>query len=566
MSLFAQNPFVMVKGPRGSGKTTLCKESFPDLAYANLELPEQRKFAQQDPNGFLASLGNRAIIDEVQRVPDLIEYLRADEDETHQPSRFVLTSSEDFEIDGVKNESALIGRVAAVCLLPFTLAEREQARASEGLNDILYSGFLPRIHDHAIQPREALSDHFGMFVERDIPRVSGIRDVVKFEFFTRLCAGRIGRTIDLVALGRDAGVSHTTARNWLQVLESSYVTFRLPAILANTRKRVVKSPKLYFVDVGLAAYLIGIESRNQITTHPLRAALFENMVVVEAMKYRLNKGKSPDLSFFRDNHGLQCELLFGLQTTLAAIEINSSATILSDAFDSLNAIEHALPDVESKFLVYGGNENDSQGDVEIVPFDRLSGILESLEIDREIQSGEKGNAGAPVTRLDANRLNDAYAHWINPLIQSLTTSMEEFQSIFGTISQLEFIEYGQNQVISPTLFSGGAWENTKHDHLGIALDELSESGPLTLAHQTRLTGVSSASYGDLAIEVRFAWTFSNNGLRRTVYINGERMSNPDSREVAYENLSSIDSASDRVCAEVLDEIKAEIEQHTEKAS
>lgn len=566
-SLVSDKPFVMVLGPRGSGKTTLCRESFPELAYANLELSEQREFANQDPIGFLASLGNRAIIDEIQRVPSLVPFLYAHKEEATQPSRFVLTSSESVDINTVMNDSApLIGHTASVCLLPFTLAEREQAGVSDGLNDVLFSGFYPRIHELAKLPREVLADQFGTLVERDVPRIGGVRDSSRFELFTRLCAGRIGRTMDLVALGRDAGVSHTTARNWIEALEAGYAAFRLPAIQSTTRKRSVKSPKLYFYDVGLAAYLMGIESSEQITTHPLRSALFENMVVVEAMKYRFNKGKPSNLTFFRDNHGLECQLLFEFQSTQIAIEINSSATISSDAFDSLNAIEQALPEVESKFLVYGGTDLQSQSDVEIVPFDGVSDIFESLEIGRESESVDETNGGAPISSLDAKRLNDAYEHWIHPLIQSLASSMAEFQEIFGTISQLEFVEYGQNQAISPTLFSREAWESTKQDHLMISLDELTELDPLTLAHQTRLTDFSSVVLGDLAIEVRLAWTFSDHGLKRIVSIDGEAMSHLESDVVPYENLDSISSAVDHLCAEVIVEIKSRIERHTDKAS
>ena len=562
---FSHVPYVMVTGPRGAGKTTLCRESLPHLPYVDLELPERREFATQDPNGFLASLGDHAIIDEIQRAPDLIRYLQLDETDKQQDGRFIFISSENSEIIGAMNES-LVGRAATLCLLPLTLRERTRAGASGTLNDVLYSGFYPRIYDQAISLRKVLSECFATFLDRDIRRIGGVRDVANFDLFTRLCAGRVGRTMDLVALGRDAGVSHTTARNWFRILEDTYIAFRLPPTQAETHKRLVKSPKLYFYDVGLAAYLMGIETSDQITTHPLRGALFENMVVTEALKYRFNKGMPSNLSFFRDNHGLECELLFGRQTSDAVMEIRSSATIPPDALDSLSAIEQALPDVESKYLIYGGTVHQSRSDVEIVPFNSVSELFEKLEISRDIESTDEYRVDAPMSSLDSNRLNDVYAHWVNPVIQSLTSSLEEFQTTFGSISQLEFVEHGQNQVISPTLFSAESWETTKQDHLAVGLDELSEREPLTLVHQTTLTGFASDERGELAIEVRFQWTLSNEGLRQMVLIDGESMGDLDSELVAYENLGSFGASIDSSSAEVLDQIRTQIARHEENTA
>ena len=561
---YSYYPFVMVTGPRGAGKTTLCRELFPDLTYANLESPEQREFATRDPNGFLASLGDHAIIDEIQRAPDLISYLQFHERDAQGQVRFILISSEKSNSIESMNAS-LAGGTVTLCVLPLTLSERERVGASGTLNDVLFSGFYPGIHDQAMASRELLSGYFAAFLDRDIRRIGGVRDLDKFELFTRLCAGRIGRTMDLVALGRDAGVSHTTARNWLQVLETTFIAFRLSPTQADTPKRLVKSPKLYFYDVGLAAYLMGIETSDQIITHPLRGALFENMVVAEAAKYRFNKGKPPNLSFFRDNHGLECELLLDLPSALAAIEIKSSATIPSDAFDSLNAIESAVPGIESKCLVYGGTTLQSKGDIEVVPFNRVSETLAGLEIDQDVASSTEPRIDAPISTLDSNRLNDVFAHWIDPTIQSLRSSLAEFQTTFGSISNLEFVEYGQNQVISPSLFSADTWESTKRDHLAMGLDKLSEQEPLTLVHQTTLTGFTSDERGELAIEVRFRWTLSSEGLRQMVTIDGESIRALDSEIVAYERVGTFSAAIGDISAEVLDQIRTQIERHLENA-
>lgn len=299
VGLFEQYPFVTVTGPRQSGKTTLCRAAFPRLEYVNLEAPDQRAFAESDPRGFLSRLDGGAILDEVQRVPDLLSYLQVLADEKGRNSLFVLTGSEQFGLSESVSQS-LAGRTALLRLLPFSLRERQQTGASTALDDMLYSGFYPRIHAQKLEPRQALGDYFETYVERDARRVGEIRNLSSFQRFVHLCAGRVGQLANLSSLGADAGVSHTTARHWLTVLETSYIVFRLPSFHANLRKRLIKAPKLYFYDVGLASYLIGIEHAGQIATHPLRGALFENVVVVEAFKHWFNRGRRPRLSFFRD--------------------------------------------------------------------------------------------------------------------------------------------------------------------------------------------------------------------------------------------------------------------------
>ena len=308
-TLFRQYPFVTVTGPRQSGKTTLCRAAFPDLQYANLEAPDQRDFAESDPRGFLAQLGEGAIIDEVQHVPALLSYLQVLADERGRNGLFILTGSEQFRLSDAISQS-LAGRTALLRLLPFSLAERQRTSVSNSVHDILYSGFYPRILDQGLDPRQALGDYFETYVERDVRRLGEIRNLSSFRTFVRLCAGRIGQLVNLTSLGSDAGVSHTTAREWLTVLEASYIIFQLQPFHANIRKRLVKSPKLYFYDVGLASYLIGIENASQVLTHPLRGSLFENTVVAEVLKHRFNRGLQPNLSFFRDARGLECDLFY----------------------------------------------------------------------------------------------------------------------------------------------------------------------------------------------------------------------------------------------------------------
>ncbi|MDE2823483.1 MAG: ATP-binding protein [Chloroflexota bacterium] len=377
-ALFEQYPFVTVTGPRQSGKTTLCRAAFPALEYVNLEAPDQREFAESDPRGFLDQLGEGAIIDEIQHVPALLSYLQVLADERGRNSLFVLTGSEQFRLSNAISQS-LAGRTALLRLLPFSLTERQRMGASGSIDDILHSGFYPRILDHGLDPRQALGDYVETYVERDVRRLGEIRNLSGFRLFARLCAGRVGQLVNLSSLGSDAGVSHTTAREWLTVLETSYIIFQLPPYHANIRKRLVKSPKLYFYDVGLASYLIGIENAEQVATHPLRGALFENMVVIEALKHRFNRGRESNLSFFRDSRGLECDLFYETGRGIHAIEIKSGATVASDYFTSLNRVAELIPSISTKTVVYGGMTRQSRTDSEVLPSAELSGALERLE-------------------------------------------------------------------------------------------------------------------------------------------------------------------------------------------
>ena len=378
IKLFQQYPFVTLTGPRQSGKTTLCRMAFPELKYVNLEAPDQREFAESDPRGFLSRLGTGAILDEIQRVPDLPSYLQVLADEEGRNSLFVLTGSEQLRISESISQS-LAGRTALLRLLPFSLAEREETGASNVIDEILYSGFYPRIHDRKLEPRQALGDYFETYVERDVRRIGEIRNLPGFRRFVRLCAGRVGQLVNLVALGADTGVSHTTARHWLALLEASYIVFRLPPFHANIRKRLVKSPKLYFYDVGLASYLIGIEHAGQVATHPLRGALFENAVVAETLKHRFNRGRRSNLSFFRDKSGLECDLLYETGEGIGAIEVKAGATIASDYFPALKRVAKVLPRISNKAVVYGGVEGQFRRDTEVAPLVDLPKMLERYD-------------------------------------------------------------------------------------------------------------------------------------------------------------------------------------------
>ena len=379
VQLFQQYPFVTVTGPRQSGKTTLCRDAFPDLRYVNLEAPDQRAFAQEDPRGFLAEIEGGAIIDEVQRVPDLLSYLQVFADERRANGLFVLTGSQHFQLSDAIAQS-LAGRTGLLRLLPFSMAEIASMGAELRMNEILHAGFYPRIHDQGLAPQQALGDYFETYVERDLRTIGQVRNLGAFQSFVRICAGRVGSLLNLSALGADAGVSHATAREWLSLLETSYIAFPLRPLHANLTKRLVKAPKLYFYDVGLAAYLIGVERADQIPTHPLRGALFENAVVVEAMKHRFNLGERSNLSFFRDRRGLECDLLYGTDERMLAIEAKAGATIASDYFAAINRVADLLPNVAAKALVYGGSERQKRTAAEVVPLADLDSLLTAFDV------------------------------------------------------------------------------------------------------------------------------------------------------------------------------------------
>ena len=378
VAFFDQHPVVTVTGPRQSGKTTLCRDTFPDHEYVNLEALDEREFAEQDPRRFLARFGAGAILDEIQRVPSLLSYLQVLVDERRENGLFVLTGSQHFGLSNAISQS-LAGRTALLRLLPFTLSERLRASPEGSVDELLFGGFYPRVFDHDLEPAQAYADYFETYVERDLRQLAEIRNLSSFQRFVRLCAGRVGQLVNLSALGADAGVTHVTARHWLSLLEAGYVTFLLPPYHANIRKRLVKSPKLYFHDVGLACHLLGIEQARQIATHPLRGALFENMVVVEALKHRFNRGRRSNLSFFRDRRGLECDLLYTAGSGVAAIEVKSGATVNSDFFSALGRVAELVPDVSARAVVHGGLQRQSRSAGEALPFVDFPDFLERFE-------------------------------------------------------------------------------------------------------------------------------------------------------------------------------------------
>ncbi|WP_419661477.1 AAA ATPase like protein [Desulfosarcina variabilis str. Montpellier] len=376
-TLADQYPVVTITGPRQSGKTTLCRKVFPDKPYANLESPDIRQFAIDDPRAFLAQYPDGAVLDEIQRAPDLASYIQPMVDEAGKEGIFILTGSQQFEVSNTINQS-LAGRTALVKLMPFALDEIQTAFSLPDISHLLVRGFYPRIWEKKLNPTQALGDYFETYIERDLRQLITIKDLNLFQRFIKLCAGRVGQLLNVNSLGNDAGVSHTTAKNWLSILEASYILFFLQPYHRNVSKRLVKSPKLYFYDVGLAAFLLGIENAKQLSRDPLRGSLFENLVIAEALKYRFNQGKRSNLYFYRDSRGNEVDLILTNEPDLFPIEIKAGMTITRDYFKGLNHFAKLFPDSipNGSGLVYGGETEQQRSNVSIVPVQYLHRLFE----------------------------------------------------------------------------------------------------------------------------------------------------------------------------------------------
>jgi uncharacterized protein len=366
-SLARQYPIVTVTGPRQSGKTTLCRKVFPHMTYVNLEAPDTRQFATDDPRGFLAGCSDGAIIDEIQRVPHLTSYIQPLVDERKRAGQFILTGSQQFEVvEGITQ--SLAGRTAMLKLLPFSLEELSRAYGPMPVDKLLLSGFYPRIYDMNLEPTRAMADYYETYVERDLRRLINIRELSLFDRFVRLCAGRIGQIVNLQGLANDVGVSHTTVRGWLTILEASYIVHLLKPYFTNISKRLVKSPKLYFHDVGLASYLLGLENELHVRRDPLRGSLFENMAVIEALKFRFNHGKRDNLCFYRDSTGNEVDLVMEFGKDVFPVEIKAGATVTADYFKGLKYFARVNPDLPwGSGIVYGGNDVLVRTDCKIYP-------------------------------------------------------------------------------------------------------------------------------------------------------------------------------------------------------
>jgi uncharacterized protein len=377
-------PVVSVTGPRQSGKTTLCRATFPALPYVSLEPLDVREFALSDPRGFLASLPDGAIIDEVQRAPDLFSYLQAEVDLNQAPGRFILTGSQQLALTASITQS-LAGRTGLLELYPPSWQELQRfPSAPSDLFEVLWTGSYPRIFDRQIPPHQWLADYVATYVQRDVRQLLNVGDLRTFTNFLRLCAGSTSGETHLSRLGADAGISHNTAKAWLSVLEASYLLFRVPGWHASFRKQVVKSAKLHFIDTGVASYLLGIREPDQLRTHPLRGALFESWVAAELLKQQAHSGEQRELFHYRDAAGLEVDLIVRDGNTVTLIEAKSGATIGSDFTAAVDRLAQGLRQhsreltIESR-VIYGGSlvqTRDSAGNSSrVVPWSAVEHLL-----------------------------------------------------------------------------------------------------------------------------------------------------------------------------------------------
>ena len=311
-SLARTFPAVVVTGPRQSGKTTLVRQVFPDRPYINLEDPDRRAVVEADPRGFLMSVAGGAILDEVQRVPSLLSYLQTQLDESSLKGRFILTGSQQFGLmDGVTQ--SLAGRVGLLTLLPLSQAELDPVGMAASLDQRLWKGAYPALHAQTVETPDPLlwySAYVATYLERDVRALINVGNLMTFHRFVAMCAARSGQMLNLNSLATDLGISQPTARQWLTVLQASHLVMLLAPYHRNFGKRLVKSPKLYFLDTGLLCYLLQIRSHEELYAHPMRGAIFETWVVAETLKHRFHQGLPADITFWRDHHGLEVDLVF----------------------------------------------------------------------------------------------------------------------------------------------------------------------------------------------------------------------------------------------------------------
>ena len=377
LDLACSFPVVTVVGPRQSGKTTLCQMAFPDKRYVSLEDLDDRRYAIDDPRGFLKQLESGAILDEVQRAPDLLSYLQGMVDRDSSAGRFVLTGSSNMALRSDVTQS-LAGRTGVLELLPFSIGEREEISPVDDMWRAVWEGGYPAIHDRGIPADRWLGAYVSTYVERDVRQLVAVGNLTSFQSFIELVATQTGNLVNLSGLGGGVGVSHNTARSWLSVLEAGYLVRRLSPLHRNLRKRIIKTPKLHVVDSGLACWLLGIRAPSELERHPLIGSLLETWVVGEVAKAFANRGVRARLHYWRDHRGREVHLVVDRGRDLLAVEVKSGATIHPSFFDNLRRFEmlarEAVPppqDGVQRLLIYGGDQRQERTAGIVIPWRQI---------------------------------------------------------------------------------------------------------------------------------------------------------------------------------------------------
>jgi predicted AAA+ superfamily ATPase len=362
-------PALGITGPRQSGKTTIAKTLFKHLPYVSLENIDTRFQAQNDPRAFLANYQQGAIFDEVQHVPELLSYLQEIVDESPAKGRYILTGSQNFALSHHVSQS-LSGRIGMTTLLPLSLSELGMPT---NIDSAIFKGGYPGLHSLNMHPLDFYPSYIQTYIERDVRQLKNIENIGRFQTFLKLCAGRVGQILNLSSLAQDCGISHTTVRQWLNILEASYLIFFLQPFHQSFNKRLIKMPKLYFYDTGLACTLLGLEKERQLETHYLKGALFENLIVLEIFKRRLNQGLPANLYFWRDRTGHEVDLLAEWGGDIHAIEIKASSTFQSDFIKNVQYFCE-LSQIAKGYLIYTGQQNGSHAKVKLVPISKIDQI------------------------------------------------------------------------------------------------------------------------------------------------------------------------------------------------
>nr|WP_319539056.1 ATP-binding protein [uncultured Methanospirillum sp.] len=381
LELVAGFPAVIITGPRQSGKTTLVKSLFPTKPYILLEDPDTRRFAEEDPRSFLAQFQDTgAVIDEAQYVPELFSYLQGILDHNNSPGLFILTGSQNFLMMERISQS-LAGRIGIIRLLPLSMNELIQAGFQyDRYEEYLYRGFYPRLYNSTILPSDYYSSYVQTYLERDLRQLKQVHNLTTFQTFLRMCANRVGQIVNFSSIGSDCGINHKTVKEWISLLETSGIVFLLKVHHKNFNKRLIQMPKVYFSDPGLAAYLAGIKSAEEIVTHPLKGGLFETLIIGELLKFRLNRGLEPNLFFWRDKTGHEIDCIIELSIDEAIpVEIKAGRTIAGDYFKNLmywNKLSGQSPD--RSFVVYGGDQNQNRREGRVIGYGDLDQVFELL--------------------------------------------------------------------------------------------------------------------------------------------------------------------------------------------
>ena len=365
-------PVITITGPRQSGKTTLLKNIFPYKKYFSLEDPDTRQLALADPRTFLNQSDSGMIIDEIQRVPELVSYIQGIVDNLQKPGYYILSGSQQFELSQSISQS-LAGRTAILRLLPFSIQEIREASINSTVDELLYKGFYPRTYTiPTISPTRYFNSYLETYIDRDLRQLLKVKDLRQFELFVRLCAGRVGHIFIASNLANEVGVTVPTIQSWLSILEASYIVYLLQPFHANINKRLTKSPKIFFYDVGLAAFLSGISEPYQLFTSPLKGPLFENLVVMELLKNKYNHFKPYQLYYYRDSNNNEVDLILDFSTYLDAIEIKSSKTFDKSFLKALNHIRQILPQkIRNTTVCYSGEMEQTIGDSKLVNYKNI---------------------------------------------------------------------------------------------------------------------------------------------------------------------------------------------------